>query len=250
MITMRLKMSFSPLAGRSRRRSLGAALGVALLVATTGVARGAILQIGNVLTFSSGSTAGNPAGTWTLDDKSFTYLSQSGFVMTGTGGEETIRLVDSLIGNVHSFSLQNLGDLPNGATYTLGYRVDVVQPSPYFLSTVALDTVHLVDTVTVYKDVFSSFSLFDAAAGNVGGGNLAALSSLNGAPAGPVGLAGSPTQIWVRDTIVLGAFGELDGVSNTFTQAVPEIDPGSAAPVLALVLGGLAFGERRRRAVV
>lgn len=65
-----------------------------------------------------------------------------------------------------------------------------------------------------------------------------------------MGLAGSPTQIWVRDTIVLSAFGELDGVSNTFTQAVPEIDPGSAAPVLALVLGGLAFGERRRRAVV
>ncbi|MFM7518973.1 MAG: hypothetical protein ACKO9B_00730 [Planctomycetota bacterium] len=54
----------------------------------------------------------------------------------------------------------------------------------------------------------------------------------------------------MRDTIVLSAFGELDGVSNTFTQAVPEIDPGSAAPVLALVLGGLAFGERRRRAVV
>jgi hypothetical protein len=49
---------------------------------------------------------------------------------------------------------------------------------------------------------------------------------------------------------VLGAFGQLDGVSNTFTQAVPEIDPGSAAPVMALVLGGLTFVERRRRGSV
>ncbi|MBM3954858.1 MAG: hypothetical protein FJ309_09630 [Planctomycetes bacterium] len=242
---MRLKTTFSLLAGRSRRRSLGAALGVALLVVTTGAARGGILQIGNILTFSSGSTAGNPPGTWTLDDKSFTYLDQSGFVMTGTGGPESIKVVDSLIGNVHSLSLQNLGNLVPGGTYTLGYRVDVIPSSPYHLSTVALDTVHLVDTVTVYKDVYSTFSLFQS--GTAGAGNLAALTSVNGSPAGPVPLAGDPTQVWVRDTIVLGQFGQLDGVSNTYTQAmVPEIDPGSAAPVLALVVGCLACVAQRR----
>jgi hypothetical protein len=104
-----------------------------------------------------------------------------------------IKVVDRLLGNVHSFSLQNLGGLAPGGTYTLGYRVDVVPPSPSWINTVALDTVHLVDTVTVYKDVFISFSLFQS--GSVGSGNLAALTSLNGNSAGPVSLAGKPTQI-------------------------------------------------------
>lgn len=246
---MRLKtMSVAP-TRRSWRPALGAALGVALLMGSTGPAGAGILLVGNVLTFSSGSSpAGNPQGSWTLDDKTFSYLDQSGFTMSGTGGPEVVRIVDSPIGNVHSFSLQNLGNLAPGSTYTLGYRVNVVPSSPFFLNTVALDSVHLVDTVRVYKDVFSTFSLFNSALGGFGGGDLAALSSLNGAPAGPVSLAGQLTQVWVRDTIVLGPNGQVDAISNTYTQRqVPEIDPTSATPMVALVMGGLAFCERRRR---
>lgn len=248
---MRLKTTFLKPAGRPWPATLGALLGAAVLIGPFGATHAGQITVGNVLAFSSGSSAGNPQGTWTLDDKSFTYLDQSGFVMTGTGGDEVIRIVDSFVGNVHSFTLGNLGDLLPGGTYTLGYRVNVVPSSPYFLSTVALDSVHLVDTVNVYKDVFSTFSLFTSAFGSYGGGDLAALSSLNGVPAGPVSIAGMRTQVWVRDTIVLGGTGQVDAVSNTYTQQmVPEIDPASAAPVLALVLGGLTFVERRRRGSV
>jgi len=246
---MRLKTTFLKPAGRPWPATLGALLGAAVLIGSFGAAEGGILEVGNILTFSTGSTAGNPTGTWTLDDKSFTYLEQSGFVMTGTGGSEEIKIVSNG-GNLHSFTLGSLENLTTSGTYTLGYRVDVVPPSPYWLSSVELDSTHIGSGLQVYKDVFSSFSLFQS--GTVGSGNLAALSSFNGQPDGPDPLSTLPTQIWVRDTIVLsGSNVGISSVSNTYTQQmVPEIDPGSAAPVMALVLGGLAFAERRRRGAI
>lgn len=230
---------------RPLSRCAAIAIGALLLLASTGPARAGQLSVGNILTFSTGSTAGNSAGTWTLDDKSFTYLGQSGFTMSGTGGPEFITIDDSEVGNYHSFSLAGLGALAPSATYTLGYRVDVLPSSPYFLKNVSVDTIHLVDTVQVYKDVFSTFSLFSAAAGTFGTGDLAAISSLNGVPSGSVSL-NLPKQAWVRDTIVLNASGQVAAVSNTFTQAVPEIDPTSFASVLSLVVGSLALAERRK----
>ena len=202
------------------------------------------LIVGNISTFSTGSTPGNPAGTWTLDDKSFTYLGQTGFAVSGTS-EEFITIDDSAVGNYHSFSLAGIGGLAQGAIYTLGYRVDVLPTSPFFLDTVAIDTIHLKDTVTVYKDVFSTLSLFDAAAGTFGTGDLATLSSLNGVPSNAVPL-GLLTQVWVRDTIQIATGGQVAAVSNTFTQAVPEIDPASFSSAVALVVGSLSLAERRR----
>lgn len=222
------------------------AIGALLLLATTAPARAGQLVVGNILTFSTGSTAGDPAGTWTLDDKSFTYLSQSGFSMSGTS-QENIRIVDTP-GNLHSFTMAGLGDLAPSGTYSLGYRVDIVPQSPFRFATVALDTTHLgTGTALAYKDVFSTFSSFQNAAGGYGSGDLASLTSLNGAPDGPVSLAGSLTQIWVRDTIVLDADGSIDSISNTYTQTVPEIDPTSFASVFSLVVACLAVAERRLR---
>jgi len=43
------------------------------------------LNIGSVNTFATGSSVGNPVGTWTLGDKDFTYLSSTG---TWTGVED------------------------------------------------------------------------------------------------------------------------------------------------------------------
>jgi len=232
---------------RRGSRLASAVITACLVLAPVAMARAGTLDVGNVLAFSSGSTSGDPTGTWTLDDKSFTYLDESGFVMTGAGGAELVRIVDSPAGHYHSFSLESLGGLAPGATYTIGYRVNVLAPSPYRLETVALDGVHLRDKVEVYKDVFSTYDLFASASGSHGGGDLAALYSLNGIPDGPVPLATLPTEVWVRDTIVLDGTGLLESVANTFTQAVPEIDPASTAPGLAIVLVGMACLERRRR---
>lgn len=228
-------------------RFAAAAACAALLLASTAPARAAVLNVGNVETFSTGSTAGNPQGTWTLDDKSWTYLSQSGFVMSGTGGPENIQIIDSLITNSHSFLLGSLGNLAGPATFTLGYRVNVDAPSQYRLSTVELDVNHLVNNVNVYKDVFSTLSLFTTSSGTFGLGDLASLHSVNGTPQGPASLTGMPTEVWVRDTIVLDATGTLTGVTDTFTQAVPEIDASSLAGAFPLLVGGLALLERRRR---
>jgi len=237
----RATSSCQPARARIRLASLAI---VTSLVATSATGWAGQLVVGNISTFSTGSTPGNPAGTWTLDDKSFTYLSQSGFSLSATSAE-LITIDDSQVGNYHSFSLAGLGALLPSSTYTLGYRVDVIPPSPYALDTVAIDTIHLENRVTVYKDVFSSFSLFEDAAGTFGTGNLAALTSINGVPSGaaPLGLL---TQVWVRDTIVLDASGEIAALSNVFTQAVPEIDPASFSSVLALVVGSLSVVERRR----
>jgi len=247
MLATKIHATLSPYPLRPGVRFAVAAACAALLVASSATARAAVLNVGNIQTFSTGSTAGNPAGTWTLDDKSWTYLSQSGFVMSGTGGPENIQIIDSVITNSHSFLLGSLGNLAGPSTFTLGYRVNVDAPSPFFLNTVELDVNHLVNNVNVYKDVFSTLSLFTTSSGTFGLGDLATLHSVNGTPVGPLSLAGGPTEVWVRDTIVLDANGSLTGVTDTFTQAVPEIDASSLAGAFPLMVGGLALLERRRR---
>ncbi|MFM8283157.1 MAG: hypothetical protein ACKOCW_06315 [Planctomycetaceae bacterium] len=236
----RATSSRQPARARIRLAAVGVAAASLLTVADP--TWGGILVVGNISTFATGSTAGNPAGTWSLGDKSFTYLEQSG-ISQGPTSPELITIEDSPNDQYHSFSLAGLGGLGSG-TYALGYRVDVNPSSPYFLNTVALDSTHISDTATVYKDVFSTLSAFAAATVH-GTGDLASLTSLNGAPTGAVSL-GLATQVWVRDTIVLDATGHVSSVVNVFTQAVPEIDPASFSSVLALVVGSLSVVERRR----
>jgi hypothetical protein len=220
-----------------------AAACTALLVASSATAQAAVLNVGNVYTFSTGSTpAGtDPAGTWTLGDKSFTYLNSSGFSLTGPGGLEQITLANSL-SNVHSFLLANLATFGAG-TYTLGYRLDVVPASPFVLDNVELDSNHLSNNTLVTKDVYSTSTLYNNGTG--GAGDLANLQSTNGSITTPASLLGL-TQVWVRDTIVLDGSGQLAGITNNYQQ-VPEIDASSLAGAFPLLVGGLALLARSRR---
>jgi len=226
-------------------RFAAAAACAALLLASTTTARAATLSIGNIYTFSTGSTPSgtDPAGTWTLGDKSFTYLSQSGFGSPNPdpAGLEEITITD--FGTNHSFLLADLASYSSvsGTTLVLGYRLDIVPSSPYVLNDVDLDSNVLSANATVTKDVYSTLGLFNAA----GTGDLAQLVSINGNPVTPVSLLGL-TQVWVRDTIVLDANGAVSGLGNNFSQ-VPEIDATSLAGAFPLLVGGLALLERRRR---
>ena len=51
----------------------------------------------------------------------------------------------------------------------------------------------------------------------------------------------------MRDTVVLSGNGAVSGITNNYTQAVPEIDASSLAGAFPLMVGGLALLERRRR---
>lgn len=236
------------LRGARGTRFLAAACIAVVLFATGDARASSFLNIGNIYTFSTGSTAGNPAGSWTLQDKTFTYLSQSGFTMTGPGGIENMQLVDS--NGTHTLSLGSLGFLTNSSTSTLGYRVQLAPSSPYLgISDVALDSTHDVNNSYVYKDVFSSLALFNAGAAAPGSGDLANLQSFNGAPSGDFLLPGVYPQVWVRDWMILDATGKVSSVNNAFTQtAVPEIEIASFAAALPLLVAGLALLERRRGA--
>jgi len=124
----------------------------------------------------------------------------------------------------------------------LGYRLDIVPSSPFVLDDVDLDSNNLSSTSVVTKDVYSSLALFGAA----GNGDLAHLVSNDGAPVAAASILGL-TQVWVRDTVVLSGNGAVSGITNNYTQAVPEIDASSLAGAFPLLVGGLALLERRRR---
>lgn len=242
--------SILSVAGRAGAKSVPRFLAVACAAALLFSAidgRAAVLNVGNVYTFSTGSTAGNPQGSWTLGDKTWSYASTTGFSTSSPGGSEAIQIIDTGV-NTHSFQIGNLSSLTGSGTWSLGYKLQVTPSSPFVLNSIALDVVHLNDNVNVYKDVFSSFSLFNAGSGAFGSGDLVNLHSVNGASVGPSAIPGNPTQVWVRDWIVLDAGGILTTVSNTVEQIpVPEIDVTSIAGAFPLLMAGLALLERRRR---
>lgn len=228
-------------------RFLAAVGAAALLCHAVDASAATVLPVGNVYTFSTGSTAGNPAGSWTLGDKTWSYVSSLNFNTTSPGGAEDIQIIDA--GNAHSFDLGSLGGLATSSTSWLGYSLQVVPPSPYFLSTVALDSTHITNNAFVYKDGFSTLALFNAGAGTgPGSGDLFNLQSFNGVPSGDFAIPGGPTQIWVRDWIILDGTGSILSINDVFTQAVPEIDLASFAGAFPLLVAGLALLERRRGA--
>jgi len=243
--------SILSVAGRAGAKSVPRFLAVACAAALLFAAvdgRAATLNIGNAYSFSTGSTAGNPAGSWTLGDKMWTYGDSSGFTLTGTGGPEAIQIIDTGV-NFHSFQIGQLQSLVGSGTWSLGYNVKVLPPSPYVLNTLELAVISLSNNTNVYKDVFGSLTAFNAGAGGQGTGSpLFSLSSNNGAAGVPSAIPGGVTEIWVRDWIVLDGTGTLSTVNNQLTQqAVPEIDVASMAGAFPLLMAGLALLERRRR---
>lgn len=247
MSTISIASATGRLRGARVTRFLAALCAAALLCPAVDARAATVLPVGNVYTFSTGSTAGNPAGSWTLGDKMWSYVSSSNFNTTSPGGTENIQIIDAGTNN-HSFNLGSLGSLATSSTSWLGYSLQVVPPSPYFLSSIALDSTHIVNNAFTYKDVFSSLSLFNSGAGAPGSGDLLNLQSFNGAPSADTPIPGGPTQVWVRDWIVLDATGAILSVNNNVTQAVPEIDLASFAGAFPLLVAGLALLERRRGA--
>ena len=191
------------------------------------------ITIGSVNTFATGSTTGNPPGTWSLADKSYTYLSSSGTAWTGS---EVLQITDIPLLSLDTFSIGNMGTYIN-QTLSLSYHVHVLNPIN-FIDQVALSVNHVADGVTVTKDVYS-----DAGFTNL----IVSQTSVNGSSV-PLTFIGYNTDLWITDTVVLSG-GAVNSISNTFhQQAVPEIDVASFAGAFPLLVAGLALLERRRGA--
>jgi hypothetical protein len=235
---------------RSPLNTVVSALAVGLVLLSGGRAMAGLLNIGSVNTFATGSSAGNPAGTWTLGDKDFTYLSSTG---TWTGVED-IQLTTNFNLSIHSsqFLVTNLGSYNSPQTLTIGYQVHIngsLGPGWMFQDARMSETVSGA-RVDVWQDIYGSLAAFNANTAP-GSGTLMTHQSTDGSlpPAGvfPSGLI----DIWVRNTVTLSdPGGSLSSMGDTFRQQlVPEIDPNSCASVLALVMGSLGLLERRARRV-
>jgi len=224
----------------------GVALTLALLA--SGSAHAGYLDIGTVNTFATSSNLGNPTGTWTLEDKDWTYLSDSG---NWTGIERVQLLTNS---NPLIYSNQFLIDTMSGYSSTItlqiGYRTSIngaAGPNwEFYDARMGEDTSGA--TVEVWQDIYGSLAAFNANT-TPGSGTLMTHYSLNGSlpPAGlfPTGL----TEIWVRNTVELSSpGGQISSMSDTFRQVnVPEIDPTSFGSALSLLFGAVGILERRTR---
>lgn len=207
-----------------------AALVAAFLITAAPLSAGQ-LTIGSVNDFMTGSNAGNPAGTWTQGDKSFTYVSSLG---SGWNGTEQIQVTDSPGPMIHTFAIGNLGGYTN-AQLSLRYHLHVDDPN-FWVNAVALDVLHLIDGNTITKNVYSDSGFSQL---------LASLVSVNGSAVGFTSL-GSQTDLYVEDIITLTGSGLINGIGNTYQQAaVPEIDMASFAAVCPFLMGCLALFERR-----
>jgi hypothetical protein len=202
-------------------------LALALVTLTAGRASAATSTIG---TMSAWQTVPSQA----LDDKVFTWLASS----ASWNGSELVLLSSNAIGDIHSLNLDSLTTYTGPLTLTVDYRIDITSADVF--AAIGLDTDTLAPNTVAYKDVFSSLALLEAA-GGFGTGDLAALTSVNGFPA----FTALPAiqQIWVRDTIQLDAPGQLNSVSNSVLQTVPE--PGTLA-LAGLALAACAVGRLRR----
>jgi hypothetical protein len=210
-----------------------------------------VLNIGPVTVFSGSSSPGNPVGTWTLGDKDWTYVADSG----NWSGIEYIQLTENVLPSLrsHQFLVSNLSGYASPLTLSLGYHVhinDADGPGWMFLD-VNLGVNTSGATVDVWKDVYGSLADFNAHTGT-GTGTLAALHSQNGSLAAAVTFSVGLTDLWIRDTIQLSSpGGQLSSFGNTLRELnVPELNPASCGGAVALLMGSLGLLEcsvRRRR---
>jgi hypothetical protein len=171
-----------------------------------------------------------------VDDKVFTWLADSG----NWNGTEDLSLTSNASGDIHSLNLDDLTQYGGPFTLTVDYRIDIT--SNHMFKSISVDTDTLVPNTAAYKDVFSSQEKLEEAVG-FGFGDLAALAAVNGVPA--AALLPSLQQIWVRDTIVIDATGQLNSASNTVVQMVPE--PSGVMLVGAAIVSLATWRKRRRR---
>ena len=224
----------------------GVALAFALLAG--GSAHAGYLNIGTVNTFATSSNFANPTGTWTLEDKDWTYLSDSG----NWTGIERVQLLTNFNPLIYSnqFLIDSMSGYSSAITLQIGYQAHINGSTgpgwTFYDARMGEDTSGA--TVEVWQDIYGSLSAFNANT-TPGSGTLMSHYSLNGSlpPAGlfPTGLL----DIWVRNTVVLSdPGGQISSMSDTFRQVdVPEIDPSSFGSALSLLLGACGILERRSR---
>jgi len=160
----------------------------------------------------------------TLDDKTFTWLGSS----ATWNGVEFLFVSSNTTAKVHTLNVDNLTGYSGPLTLTVDYQIDITSNDVF--DRIRLDSDSLSPTTVAYKDVFSSLALLQAAP-SFGTGDLASLSSVDGFPS--IATLPAIQQIWIRDTIQLGSSGQLNSVSNSVFQTVPE--PSS------VVLAGVAL---------
>lgn len=234
---VRRRGSLSPSPGRRAGAWLCTAVAVGLSFCAPASADPLI--IGSVTDFKAKKTV-------TLGDKDFTYLGDSGWT-AAKGGLLSLSVNANPLNLSHTFQLSQLNSYVSGDVMTLGYQVHVngTNPGSYLLSAL-LSVDYQSPNVIVYKDIFTSFDDYEDFV-LPGSGPGWHLKSTNGFPdTVPFSIPGL-IDIWVRDTIDLSGGGRLNSTSDTFLQAVPEIDPNSFGTALATVIGSLSLLERRAR---
>jgi hypothetical protein len=168
-----------------------------------------------------------------IGDKLFSYISS----------DLDTNLDPSFISSGLSYSfalfpnIQNVGS--SAITGFILYSVAVIDPAPYVISSVRLDSTVPFSGTTVTKDFGTGYE------GNFITGSIEVLESINGEPDNSTNPL-SVTTLYIRDDFTVGAGSNLVSFSNTITQSyVPEPSMLSLFGVM-LAAGGF-FGTRGRK---
>ncbi|MFM8582634.1 MAG: PEP-CTERM sorting domain-containing protein [Planctomycetaceae bacterium] len=168
----------------------------------------------------------------TVGDKEFTLLYYDGGLATAT-----VTIEQDLHRNSHTLEITNLDHGEH--SHTFDYSIEVIS-GPMVIFKAKSDS-------TNSSDLSSSVvtGLFDSTADmGIPSHPFATLSSIDGAPGGPVNFDGR-TLIFVRTTIDESSGVELGSISNSFFQS-PVPEP-STWLLSAFAAGGVALVHRRRK---